>query len=133
MRLGFVIAEICSLNDFAEKLETTLQDGATNRLCVRLVDLDKKSACGYQRYIPAVGSSLVFNLKSPDLNQNLQKTAVTPYPTDDRSLWCADFLPSEKFSFQGVTATLTENGVSNPVYPAATIVVKPAGDGRFFC
>lgn len=133
MRLGFVIAEICNLNDFAEKLQVTLQDGSTNRLCLRLVDLDKKTDCGYQRYIPAAGSSLVLNLKSPDLNNNLQKTAVAPYPDGDRSFWCADFLPAEKFSFQGVTATLTENGVSTPVYPAATIVVKPAGDGRFFC
>lgn len=136
MRLGFTILnKVTGYNSFSEPAEVTLQDGNPQTLWVRIVDLDQKDGeCSrYLRYIPAEGSSVMFRFGSINSANTIARPGVQPFYDADRSIWSVPILPTDQITFNGLTLTLTENGVSQTLYPATMLVVAPSGSDRFFC
>ena len=135
MRLALIaLTNVASVNQFAETFSLQTAQGQPSTLYLRLVDLDQPLTInlgggygftylgyvapqatnpgnGYTRFVPAIGSTMVFNLTSLDPAAQVLKVGMQPFLPDDRSIWSMNILATDNISYNNITASLNMNGV----------------------
>lgn len=157
MRLALIaLKNTMSVNSFSETFSLQTSQGQPSTLFFRLVDLDQPLTInlgggygytylgyvapsndnpgnGYTRFIPAIGSTMVFNLTSLDPAAQVLKVGVQPFPLDDRSIWDINILATDNISYNNIVATLNMNGVIYQVPVISAIASTTSTSTQTMC
>jgi len=135
MKLAFqLLNNVQNVNSFKEVLSLSLVQGNADKIYFRLVDMDQKTADGeYLRYVPVPGYTVQISFVHIDSNQNISRSAVQPYPSDDRSILYVDVLAGESLQPNSMNAVITESGVNKNLIAVSDLKVEPIGKNKFFC
>jgi len=112
MRLGGMILEnYQNSNNFKYVTEKVWNTGNPDKLCIQLVDLNKKIAdCVenelFLRYMPESGASLNIILGNLDSEKRIKRAATQD--SVDPSIWCIDIYPTDEITGSIIHLELTE-------------------------
>lgn len=131
MRLNAkILKNVANVNHFEYASEAHVQEGQTNTIYLKLIDLDKDLGDGsYLRYLSqatVIGVEITF--PSIDDSQIITITGSQPY-TDDKSIWKFDLASNQLPNSGAINIKLTEDGVDKFFVVKAAIQVSLLNNG----
>jgi hypothetical protein len=129
-----LLESVSSVNNYCsvDQLEYTQDSG--DSIYIQLIQEKSNSCteCKGMRWIPSNSATMQFTFDNIDSSGKITRTGVMAYPTDDKSIWRIDMMPTDKIS-GNLTATLTDGGKTIPILLDGRLNVIVNDSERFYC
>lgn len=129
-----LLESVLSANNFCEVDQLEYSQGSGDAIYFRLIQdkSGKCEECNKLRWLPSNSATIQFVFDNIDETAKITRTGVMAFPSDDRSIFRVDMMPTDKIAGI-VSATLTDGGKTINILLDGRLNVISSDDERFFC
>jgi hypothetical protein len=131
MRYGFkLLNNVTNVNDFkaTDSLEIVSEEGVD--IYFQLVDAEEDL-----RFMPPVTvSTMQVSFTHIDSSQNItDRSAVQPFPNDDRSIWKVTIMAGESIAPNGMSVKYFDGTKTYSLHSLSDLTIASNGNDSFYC